>query len=650
MFDTTPVLDLVHQAAPAAPAAPKDVGNIGTIGRLGDPGDLGTSLYATTFVVLDLETTGGSPTADAITEVGALKSTGGQVTGTFHTLVSPGRSIPAPIQLVTGIDEQTVAGAPPIEAVLPSLWEFLRGTVLVAHNARFDAAFLAAAFARHGYALPFRRTVDTLRLARRLLAGEISETGEIGDLRLETLAGHFGASAEPRHRAFPDARATLDVFHRLLELAGPLGILTCEDLLVFGRTGRAPDLGKMKMAAGVPRAPGVYLFADAQGRVLYVGRARNLRARVRSYFYGGGRRGVADLVRRAVAVYVERCATEVEAEVRELRLLRLHEPPFNRADRVGHRSQRPPRPAWVRIVPGQVPRLAVVRSPAHATSALLGPFSSQRAAHEAVEAIRDAVPAARCADPRRHPSGCAFGHTGRCLAPCLSERRPAHDRLLAWLQEAVASGGSEVLEALDARMTSGAEPPAALFQQSVRLADALERRRAARALAAAGDVVVCVPRRAARGSTAGEPDDAVRTRSRERTAGPGEAVVMEVAVIRSGHLVRTWVQPTGEPVSAERAFEPPAPEPGPADQPHPDGLHTGAADTSHKGHDRIDADLGDAEELMIVWRFLERAARRGGWIASCSGELSCRISDRLAAERLRAGSALVRSMQAGLPG
>ncbi|MGH2690171.1 MAG: exonuclease domain-containing protein, partial [Actinomycetota bacterium] len=197
--------------------------------------DLGTPLFSTTFVVLDLETTGGSPTGDAITEIGALKSRGGEVIGTFHTLVSPGRPIPASIQVLTGIGDATVAGAPPIEAVLPSLWEFLDGAVLVAHNARFDASFLAAAFARHGYRVPFRRTVCTLRLARRLLAGETR------DLRLETLARHLGAAAEPCHRAFPDARATLDVFHRLLELAGPVGVLTCEDLLVFSRTGRAPD-------------------------------------------------------------------------------------------------------------------------------------------------------------------------------------------------------------------------------------------------------------------------------------------------------------------------------------------------------------------------------------------------------------------------
>jgi DNA polymerase III subunit epsilon len=568
---------------------------------LGDLRDLGTPLYSTTFVALDLETTGGSPTVDVITEVGALKSTGGQITGTFHTLVSPGRSIPAAIQLRTGIGEHTVAGAPSIEAVLPMLWEFLRGTVLVAHNARFDASFLAAAFARHGYALPFRRTVDTLRLARRLLAGETL------DLRLQTLARYLGASAEPCHRALPDASATLDIFHRLLELAGPLGVLTCEDLLMFGRTGRAPDLARMKMAAGIPAVAGVYLFVDRHDRVLFVGRAHNLRTRVRSCFYGDNRRGVTtmgDLMRQVVAVRIERCATALESEIRQLRLIHLHQPPFNR------RGRRPPAPAWVRILPDRVARLGVVRSPAHAPSALLGPFPSQRAAREVLEAIRDAVPVARCSDPLRHPSGCAFGETGRCMAPCLPERRPGHDGLLAWVEGAVAGGGAALLEELDARMAAGAEmqrndlrsdadamgavapdgEAAAVFQRSVLLARALERRRVARMLTAAGDLLVCVPNATLRGRS--EP-------------------ALECAAIRNGRLVRSWVQPASDTVGAQQAFESLAPE--------------------------ATGDPGDLEEPMIVWRFLGRAAREGGWVASCTGDLSSRISDRPAVERLAAG-------------
>ena len=117
-----------------------------------DPAAL--SLRDTTFVVLDLETTGGAPDGGGITEIGAVKVRGGEEQGVFATLVNPGERLPAFITVLTGITEAMLAPAPPIETVLPSLLEFLRGSVLVAHNASYDMGFLKAACARHGYPWP----------------------------------------------------------------------------------------------------------------------------------------------------------------------------------------------------------------------------------------------------------------------------------------------------------------------------------------------------------------------------------------------------------------------------------------------------------------------------------------------------------------
>src|SRR5690349_4073909 len=118
---------------------------------LGGGLDLETPLHLVTFCAVDLETTGGSPNNDAITEIGAVKHLGGQRIGTFHSLVNPGVAIPRSITYLTGLDDLDVAGAPPIEALLPALLEFLDGSVFVAHNARFDFGFLNAALRRHGY-------------------------------------------------------------------------------------------------------------------------------------------------------------------------------------------------------------------------------------------------------------------------------------------------------------------------------------------------------------------------------------------------------------------------------------------------------------------------------------------------------------------
>jgi DNA polymerase III subunit epsilon len=214
-----------------------------------------------------------------------------------------------------------VAGAEPIETVLPCLLEFLGTAVFVGHNASFDWRFLQANLERHGYQRATNRVVCTARLARKLLPRD-----EVPNVRLATLAAYLGASVTPCHRALTDARATVDVLHSLLERAGSFGVLALEDLIEFPSARADANCKKVHLADRLPRAPGVYLFRDAAGRVLYVGKAKDLRTRVRSYFSGDGRAKVADLLRELATIDHLRCATEFEASVREVRLIQRHRP------------------------------------------------------------------------------------------------------------------------------------------------------------------------------------------------------------------------------------------------------------------------------------------------------------------------------------
>lgn len=185
-----------------------------------------TPLRGVTFVVLDLETTGTSPEHCAITEVGAAKYRGGECLGTLATLVDPGIPVPPLVTQLTGIGDTMLAGAPPLAAVLPSLTEFIGNGVLVGHNVEFDVAFLDAAFEGCGQTRPDTPVVDTLALARLLLADDVP------DMKLRTLSQHFSARP-PRHRALPDALATADVLHALLERVATFGVFTLEALLEF---------------------------------------------------------------------------------------------------------------------------------------------------------------------------------------------------------------------------------------------------------------------------------------------------------------------------------------------------------------------------------------------------------------------------------
>lgn len=374
--------------------------------------ELDEPLREVTFVVVDLETTGGSAEDSAITEIGAVKVRGGEVLGEFSTLVDPGRGIPALIAVLTGITDRMVAAAPPVDGVLPAFLEFARDAVLVAHNAPFDIGFLKAACARAGREWPAARVVDTALLARRVLTSD-----EVPDCKLATLAVHFKTETRPNHRALADARATVEVLHGLIERLGPLGVHALDELRSFTAQVSEAQRRKRHLAEQLPHAPGVYVFRDAAGRPLYVGTSKDVRSRVRHYFVASEQRSrMAEMVALADRVDAIVCAHPLEAEVRELRMIAEHKPPYNR------RSRFPERGTWLKLTPEPYPRLSVVRSVREDGGTYLGPFGSRRSVERAMAAVHDALPLRQCTDklPATPAGGsaCALAEMDRCGAPC----------------------------------------------------------------------------------------------------------------------------------------------------------------------------------------------------------------------------------------
>lgn len=372
--------------------------------------DLSTPLFDVTFCTLDLETTGGSASNCEITEIGAVKHRGGEETGSFQTLVDPGLAIPPPITVLTGITQAMVVDAPTIETVLASFLEFLGDSVIVGHNVRFDLSFLNAASTRLGYGKLANKHVDTAALARRLVRPEVR------NLKLRTLAAHFRSPVAPNHRALEDARATSHVFHGLLERAGSLGVTNLDDLLALPRARGAAHFSKIRLTEHLPRRPGVYVFNDRHGSPIYVGKATNLRARVRQYFYGDKRRTIANMMRELHTIDHQECETVLEAEVTELRLIHAHRPRYNR-------KSRPPKSShFVKVTDESYPRLSVVRALREDGLAYLGPFRSKKAADQVVNALWDAVPIRRCRTrPASAPGKCAPAQLGVAHCPCDGE-------------------------------------------------------------------------------------------------------------------------------------------------------------------------------------------------------------------------------------
>src|SRR4051812_9131521 len=374
--------------------------------------ELGTPLHEVTFVVVDLETTGGSPQSCEITEIGAVKVRGGVRLGEFQTLVNPGVAIPPFISVLAATSTARVASARRVGAALPAFLESAgRDAVRVAHNAPSDIGFLKAACAATGHEWPGNRVLDTARLARQVVTRD-----EAPNCKLASLARLFRAGTTPDHRALSDARATVDVLHGMLERLGNLGVRSLDELSTFSSRVSPAQRAKRHLAEPLPHLPGVYQFVDERGEVLYVGKAKDLRRRVRSYFTAGETRGrMAEMVGLAVKVVPIVCATPLEAEVRELRLIGAHKPRYNR------RSRFPERAHWLKLTVEPFPRLSRVREVRDDGADYLGPFSGARQVELATAAVHEAFRLRQCTtklSPRKPSPACALAEMGRCGAPC----------------------------------------------------------------------------------------------------------------------------------------------------------------------------------------------------------------------------------------
>jgi DNA polymerase-3 subunit epsilon len=319
--------------------------------------------------------------------------------------------------------------------VLPTFLEFSKDCVMVAHNAGFDMGFLRAACARSGYPELEHRVVDTARLARRILAGEVPNR------KLSTLAEHFRCAHQPCHRAYDDALATTDVLHHLIERVTGFGVTTLEDLLAVSGARMDGTFKKIRLAEGIPKASGIYRFHGYDDKILYVGKATDLRARVRSYFHGDARRRMRDMMRETQRVSHETHASMLEAEIAEALEIVRHKPPYNRAGKA--------RQEWYVKLPlrARVLRFVVTRVVKDDGSIYLGPMTS-RSARSVVDAMRDAFPLNRCSRPDRC-NNCAFAQMGVCE----SDDPEGHRGELRRVAGCIVADHGALLDAVSARMT-----------------------------------------------------------------------------------------------------------------------------------------------------------------------------------------------------
>jgi DNA polymerase III subunit epsilon len=359
----------------------------GTRVGLADDGVVETLIEEAEIVVFDLETTGLSARRDRICEIGAVRVKALEVADTFETLVKPGVALPPTIARLTGLRDAELRGAPRPELAIRRFLAFAGDAALGAHNARFDVGFVDCAVERLTGRRVAAPVIDTVWLARRLLHRRSER------FSLRQLAHFFGTSCEPCHRALPDAVATAEILVALLGLAQERGARTLAEVIELAAPRARRLHARRSLIAGAPTTPGVYLFRDRNDTVLYVGKARDLRARLRSYFAGDRQRPAVEAALGALArVEWRELGSELEASLEELRLISDLRPPANAR---GGRPQ-----SYLRR---RGDRWVVVSEPTR-----FGPIASKRRAQLAARALGDfdgddlgaALPALRARLPR----------------------------------------------------------------------------------------------------------------------------------------------------------------------------------------------------------------------------------------------------------
>jgi DNA polymerase-3 subunit epsilon len=426
-----------------------------------------------TFVVTDTETTGTSAESNRVIELGAVKVEDGEIVDRFQQLINPQRSIPGRITKLTGITTGMVFDAPTVDAVLPDYLKFLGDGILTAHNLSFDKGFLDAELERMGRDPLDHETLCTVRLARRLLPGLDSKG-------LSRLVQFYDISVDGRHRALGDAEATGHVLKRLLsQLAFEHEIDTVDNLLAFQhrRYQKVREVPRHLKAIreeqlpDVPDAPGVYALKNSSGTPLYIGKAKQLSDRLRTHFTAVESKAARKrkMLQKVRTVDWETTNTELEAILRESRLIKTQKPRYNRAQRRYY--SRP----FIRLDTTQeYPTISWTRTLRDDGAEYYGPVRNTERAEMVVDVASRFFRLRECDDERLHlGQRCLYADMDRCTVPCENEDPEAYAEAVERVRAFLTGQDPSVLAQLRERMQQASEELD--FEKAAEIRDTLEQ-------------------------------------------------------------------------------------------------------------------------------------------------------------------------------
>jgi DNA polymerase III subunit epsilon len=383
-------------------------------------------IFDATYVVCDVETTGLSPHYNRITEISLVKIQDGEITDKFSTLVNPKQHIPREITYLTGITNEDVIDKPVFDEIAPKIIKFFEdinyeNTIFVGHNVSFDYKFVSESFNRMDEPIKFTvKTLCTCKLARRLLR-------QLKSKSLGNVSEYLGITQNRKHRAFDDTMATakillhfLDVLQDEYELETLDEVLTFQNKKIYTEEKKSPALKRVNIKLkDIPTNPGVYFFKSASGEILYIGKAKNLRDRLSSYFRHNSE--LTHKIKRLLSsirhLEYEITDSELSALILESKLIKKHKPRFNTAIK---RFRFHP---FLKIdVQNDFPKVEKVHEIENDGANYYGPFSSRRTVNQLLREIKDKYKIRKCESKKikasKNNSNCMYFDIGQCDAPC----------------------------------------------------------------------------------------------------------------------------------------------------------------------------------------------------------------------------------------
>ncbi|HKI78967.1 MAG TPA: exonuclease domain-containing protein [Ignavibacteriaceae bacterium] len=373
-----------------------------------------TPLEEAEFCVVDTETTGLSPRSNNIIEIGLVKISRLKVVETYHSMINPGRSIPYFITNLTGISDDDVYDAPFFEDIAEEIIEFIGEKVIAAHNLSFDKSFLRYEFRSVGKELPTNSEVCTLKLARKLYPALKSKS-------LGSVCSHLKLKNSGAHRALSDAEVTGKALIKMIKEAKKKhNINYLDEFVDFQKSSPGlykPLKIKKKLSEdvfGLPNSPGVYYFLNSKDQVIYIGKAKSLRDRVKSYFSSTAPRKAKKIIKQASRIRIEQTNSELTALLLEAESIKLIKPKHNsQLKRYGNKY-------FLRITAKEkFPAIEICNHFDFDGNDYFGLFISRRKAETVFDVITKIFALREC-DNKELDKGkrCFLAEIERCVAPC----------------------------------------------------------------------------------------------------------------------------------------------------------------------------------------------------------------------------------------